>query len=367
MAAVVGSSSEAAELDITPAPGVAVVMVTPRGKQPGMRATDLSAAVRAALQRSSRLRVEPGERWGVDPAVLGDCPQEARFLCWIRASTSDPELAYLLVVSVFLVAPGELRVTSYWFDLGSARRVLSGGGAEAELDSAIFQTAVAPEPARVAAEGAALQRQFERLADALERGLPDRARPGSFGEIALELSRGSSVELDGHALGELGPGPHRLRAVEPGPHRLVFVPAGQEARTAQVIVAANQTASLTPDLEPERPGTPVWFVVGGLGLAAGGATLLALGAGEYAGRACAVGQAGCDPSPARALRCEVLGTPCPPDHGALFLSLGTGFLTAAVGAMVGAIFFEDQAPPWWSLLAGAALGGAATAIAASAL
>ncbi len=368
IAALGGSSAEAADIDITRAPGVAVIMVTPRGKQPGVRATDLTGAVRAAFVNKTRLMVEPAERWGIDPQELGDCPQDTRFLCWIRASKSDPGLDFLLVASVFVVAPGEVRLTTYWFDVSRAKRVLEGGGTDTELDSAIFQTAVAPEPARLLSDQGALEQHFARFEQTVEAALPDRAKADRFGEIALVLSRGSSVEFDGRALGDLGPGPHRLRAVEPGTHRLRFRPSGsQELRTEEVTVGAAMIAPLSPNLEPTPRGTPVWFVASTLGLAAGGVALVALGAGDYRGRGCPAGDLACDPSPQRATACELDPKTCPKTSGVAFLAIGTGLLTAAVSAGLGAMIFEDEGPPWWSILVGAALGGAATAVSASAL
>lgn len=234
------------------------------------------------------------------------------------------------------------------------------------LDQRFQETAVVatPQPITAASEDEAvayLDRLFSRDLRAMLESV------GVWEELAtIDLHTNvndAEIRLDGFLVGTTRAGLMRLRDAPLGSHSLVIAAAGYTDFEQAVQLTAGDTAVVHAELEATRSakdvvrGATFW---GGLGTAVAGGAVLAWGgslaASGASGYACVPDcggsswvRAGRDVDTSDGID-DVTG------GGPALIPLGYSMIATGAVWTLGPLFFEEDDIPWWSIVAGLAVG-----------
>lgn len=355
---------------------VAMYLVSPPDARSAAPSAAVYEAASFALVERTGLEVWSMERAGVTPGAIDRCPVESRLSCWTQTMRQAP-VRYFWALAVQPLPDGRDRLITIFLDVEQSvsiyTRWLDGGDAawRERAEAEIFASAIVGEAAAIrTTDAAALAAYFQRTLDeTLRRKLEADEQWRPYGAITIDVPTDAfSVSIDGRALGRVARGRLELQGVLPGLHRI-------EGRADQHVSAHDvqverggvaEIAFLPPPVarHPLRTAT----IYGGAAVAAGG---IAIGVWSLLRASDGVAY-GCVARPGSSTDCAVRGgltlgydpaaapttvaadvNPSGVVSGALF----GGLLTAGAAWALGALWWGDQEqPPWWSWLVGAAAG-----------
>jgi hypothetical protein len=361
-----GASAEANSVRVGEREPLALAVLTPFGRMAVTSTSELLEALDGILRVETGLRPEL-----VNDELLGDCGGRLACMTERVCELGDVRRAprFLLVASV--LAQGERDLLSLaLLDLAAAQRARAlEDAATVAADELVEQRIL--DSALVVPES---RRELSRSGDAraaLEELFLEQARP-ALGEVGVWRPHGTlsilglretlQLELDGHALGAVGPGPVELQELLPGMRRIELWAGGQRVHARSARVERGQTTLVRFDAA--RAADP------------GGAshrwTLLAAGAAAVAGAALIGATALDDPGPT--LRCferedcgrrfvRIGDEPSALSRALPVAPFGLGLIGGGLVAGLGALI-EDGGDevPWISIAAGVGVGLATTAL-----
>jgi hypothetical protein len=377
-----------------------ILLVTaPGGMAGGGHTSSLLRAASAAFAAHTDLRLLSPEQAGADLARFAACDRLVRLSCWVRAvrpeasgtpeapsPDSDEDLRFLVVLASAPTADGRLRLSPMLIDtdraLEAIRALRPGAGGREAAEDAVFAGAERAASETIdPKDEAALDGYFRALVTRSLRSSLERTGHWSP-QASLSLRTGAAglgVRVDGRLVGTSGTGETLLTGLRAGRRELELV--GPRGATSRVLVDLRPGEVHAVLLEPPRATATgaarpaaLW---GGLAVGVIGASLTAVGLAQQ-GRIdarCLVRasepDAGCPSLGYVSTRLEPDAAPTADpsrvDPGSFALApLGFGLLGLGATTAVGTwLFTEAEEPPWWPLVAGLVVGGAAFAVGAS--
>ncbi len=353
-------AAPAADVDRDP---VVVFVLSPKGVAAGVTSR-IVAGLDDSLKRWTSLHAVPAERVGVSLPELRACPAATRIACWVErvtASAKSPGRGYILAVGVLPVDGRQARVSAILVDLGSSR------GVEQSVVHVAGSTVDLVARLRAHLEG--LVR--DRLRGAFER--TGHWRPSGTLVVRADLA-GATIELDDRVVGVTGSAPLTLEHVPAGTHQLAVRRDGAEVVPYEVAVSVGAVTELEVEvprvLNPVRRGL-FWS---GVAVALAGVVIVAASpAAADSNPAVCVLRDGADPD-----ACPTAGGPSTgrfdggyPAAGAEgyhrqgvpLIPLGVSLaLAGATWTTAAELWGDVEDAPWWGVLLGAAVGGAAYGI-----
>lgn len=351
------------------APLVVVVLAPPQAPAQLAVSTILEATDRV-VRPWTGLAVRSPEQAGAEPSALARCPTERRLTCWLTvAEALDPPPPFLLAVSVLARAGEPDRVSAVLLDVARGREVLRGvEGLDDREDLLQIHAVQSTLGASPLADVRALEAWLGALLTERWRGpLEARGQWMPLGRVRLELDRAAHVELDGRALGTLGPGEVLLDELRGGRRTLRLTAADGAAAQALTLVlepgVEARPAVIWPSaVAPLLRTTTAWAGVGvaavGLGLAtwAAAASPGARGLTPCVGPACEAALPERWDDACTLTRDDPAG--CGAERGVRIAPLGLGLLAGGATWALGAALGEPEEWPWLVWLVGAAVGAA---------
>lgn len=361
-----------------------LIVTAPAGGIRSTNRSELYRTISSLLERHTRLRLHELEGAGAADRcggrlgclVLESRPDFDPVTASTRAGAPAPAPAsplrtsarWLLLVALAASPSGPDRATVMLVDTDRALEVFRPEPERFEEE--VFRLAVASEPPPMAwSTPADVALGLEAL---FVSGFPPELRSGyhrrRFGALRVHARSGSTLDLDGLALGamsstvahveELLPGRRVLSVQHPCCDDVVAVAEVREG--APVVVVVTQL-----DRAPPASAVRPVLLLGGAGLAAAGVLITAaaaVGAGQDSGSGLCIGsEAACPESFARSGG----GSDAAARSGVLLAPLGASLALAGGAWAAGAVIDEDWAP-WLGLGVGLAIG-AGTYAALSAL
>lgn len=355
---------------------VAMYLVSPPDVTSAAPSAAVYQAAADALVERTGLEVWSMERAGVSPDSIDRCGVESRLSCWTQTMRQAP-VRYFWALAVQPLPDGRDRLITIFLDVERSvaiyTRWLDGGEPawREKAEAEIFAAATVGDAATIrTSDGAALAAYFaSTLDDTLKGQLEADAQWRPYGRIEVEVpTPGFTVTVDGRTLGRVEAGALVLQGVLPGEHRVEGrVDAHVSAHDVRVERGGvAQIVFLSPPIvrHPLRTAT----IYGGAAVAAAG---IAVGVWSAVRASDDVAYT-CVARPGSSTDCSARGgltlaydpgaapttvasdvNPSGVVAGALF----GGLVTAGAAWALGALWWGEQdRPPWWSWLVGAAVG-----------
>lgn len=350
------------------APLVVVVLSPPQVPAQLAVSTLLETADRV-VRPWTGLAVRSPEQAGAEPSALARCPTDRRLACWLSvAEALSPPPPFLLAVSVLARAGEPDRVSAVLMDVARGAEVVRGvDGPDEREDLLQIHAAQATLGATPLADARALESWLTVLLT--ERWRPMLEARGQWmplGRARLVLDQAAEAELDGRALGTLGPGEVLLDELRAGPRALRLTSADGRAQVVPLVLEPGveaRVAIVWPSaVAPILRTTTAWA---GLGVAAAGlglATWAAAASPGVQGLSPCVGPACEGAQPARwddactLTRDDPAG--CGATRGVRIAPLGLALLAGGATWALGAALGDTEAWPWLVWVVGAAAGAA---------
>ncbi len=369
----------AAAVASTPDPGVlersvgdtetvALVSLAPREVESAHSPSAVLRAADTALARDTSLRAASGESSGVDPSALRACAPAERLACWTRVATrAAPAPRFLLAIGALPVASGVDQISAIWLDVTAAAAALDAGDTAGLL--AATRTFGAREVS--ARDPDALGVWFGELLAELSDGLARTGHWRPFGRVRLEAAPAElALELDGRPVAVTDGRPVVLAGVRAGSRSLALRSGDVIRWTERVEVLAGATTTIEASTAARAHALRAPLRWGGLGVAAVGIGVAVAGLASGGGRdsLCVVRPgSSADDCPSGAgprLGAGALEGPStdPADvtgAGVPALPIAAALLGAGATWAIGASLGEPRDAPWWAIVVGAAVGGAA--------
>ena len=395
-AAVVGSVSmqavEAAPVVRSRVPAV-MVLLTPPGRSLTVSLPALIDAATEAMNWRTDLQILSPEQAGVDPANLARCGARRRMTCWATAidarlkqetKTGDrARFAFIIVGQPS--SQGRDRLYTLFMDVEASMRAYrsaprSDPDWRERVEDQIFRSTPQSPPALV--DGARPNRLTTYFRRVLRHTLRDRLQAGGHwfpsGLLrVLGAPAGLPILVDRQAVGFTGAGATEIAPLRAGLREVVV--RGPDDHEVREVVQVAVGADVAVRWEPPPAGPNTARVVtrwGGLGVVAAGAVVAGLGFARASevDQTCIVrsGEANCRGIGAPTFGFDPDQAPTTDPNrvnpsGVQISSLGLALVATGATWSAGSwLIGDDDSPPWWTWLAGLAIGGATYAVAAAA-
>ena len=361
---------------------LAFELVAPAQPEWASRDGDTRRIVERTLGVRTRLAVRTGESLGIPGHVLAACREQPSIGCWVRAvlnlktdpfsALSKGDASHFLLVRLLPLPRADRALVLIWLvDLQRAAQGLAGVPAS-RVEAWLLRRATVRRRVEVTWGDGALERAFEQLWDDNQKRLRRSGFwwPNGSIRVATDWLAPFRLSIDGDAVRTATSAKVVLPRVAAGMHRVGLESAdGFVERTVTVEMGRQAILHVGIDeVQPHRVQDDRPLVLwSGVGVAAVGASVLIAGLAvpvkSELVQLCRASD-GCDRPSRFARSSDYFTARTEPDggRGPLVVPLGYSLMIAGGAWALSAALSDEPPVPWWAVLLGGVLGGAAYGI-----